>query len=82
MEVKLLVDKINTPKAREAARIYYEHFGTDKPVTVNEAAGMAGTDGAEVHIYLAHTEGTGMPETREEAMKYLEVLESCAKPGD
>ena len=81
MEQAFLMDKIDKDKAREAARMYYERFGSENSVTVNEAARLAGISGIEVHIYLAHTEGIGMPETREEAMDYLKVLESYAKPG-
>jgi len=83
MELTFLLEKVHKEKAREGAKVYLERFDTDKAVTVNEAAAMVGIPGIELHLYLAHTDGLGMPETREDALTYLRnITESYGDPTD
>lgn len=71
---------IDEPKARLAVELYYSRFGTNRSVTVHEAAERKGVTGTEVHLYITnHVEdGLGLPETRREAMEYLKKLRTIS----
>jgi hypothetical protein len=74
--VKVLEDELREEKIKQAVNLYYDKFGTDKSVTVNEAAAKYGIKGIELHMYIAARtdDGLGMPETREEAQSYRNKL--------
>lgn len=62
-------------KIRQAAKRYYSRFGTEESLTVRAAAKQFEINVAELHSYMAEHPGIGMPENREDAVKYLSVLE-------
>ena len=67
----VLVDK----KITQAAILYYSRFGTEDGLTVRAAARKFEINAAELHSYMAEHPDIGMPDDREDAMKYLSVLE-------
>ena len=67
---------IEEPKIIKALEIYYIGFGTENSVTFNYAVHQAGANSARA-VWYQHFRKEyrlGMPETRGEALEYLEEL--------
>ena len=70
------IDENMEQKTKAALKRYYAQFGTEKNITIHEAAALVGISSAFIDDYMARTKGIGMPEDREEAQTYLKFLDN------